>query len=898
MALAYEIDSCHGANPRTSPSSGRYGWAVTGSAPTPDGLAGLQPFAGLRVVEVATGVAGPYLGKLLGDHGADVIKVEPPDGDPSRRVGPFVDDVEHAERSGLFLHLNTNKRSIVADPTDEVVALLAARADVVIESGVPGTAPVAQWRAANPKLVVASLTPFGQDGPYAGYRGDDIALYALGGPMHATGVIEREPLKMAGNLLQYQCGAIGAVAVLGALRRAEATGVGAAIDVSNLETQVGSIDRRINYLLWRQWTGRDVERPPAYGQALLPFGYYPATDGHVAIIVVANWIPKMLEVLNDDELRERFSTPAWMTDPETGGHLDAVIYNWLSTRTKTEAMQQGQAGRWPLTSLNRPTDLLLDEHFNTRGFFAEVDHPEAGRYRTPGPGFRLDDGWRLRSRPPMLDEHRAEILAELAPSGTAPGASGDGGTGAVGTGVGDGDGAGRTAVSGPTAAPLRVGSSEPLTADDLPLKGIRVLDLTVVWSGPYATMLLADLGAEVIRVDNPWLFPTVTRGNVPRPDPAALDGLGPLTGAYCDHDPGERPWNRAGQFLAHARSKRSATLDLRKPSGREAFLRLVERADVVLENNSVDVLDKLGLAWDTLRERNPAIVLVRMPPMGTWGPYRNYLGFGFHFESLAGSAALWGYRDGDYALNNPVFPMDPTAGIAAAVATMAALRRRDRTGLGEQVEIPQVEYVLQHVGEYLVDAARSGRDRDPIGNRHLTHAPQGCYPCIGDDAWVVLSVDSDAAWAGLGRALGNPEWAVGDRFATVEGRRAHHDELDELLASWSRTVTSDEAFHQLQAEGVIAAPVLDETACLADPHLRARGFFRPNGSAEVPLVDFPGHLWRWDGPAMVWEPTSRLGVDNDYVFREVGGFSDVEYAALDADGHLSLDYLQPDGTPY
>lgn len=822
----------------------------------------------MRVVELATGVSGPYLGKLLADFGAEVVKVEPPGGDPSRQLGPFVGDRPDPEQSSLFLHLNTNKRSVVAAADDPVVAQLAARADVLIESGPPGSAPVVAWRGANPRLVVASITPFGQDGPYAaaGYRGEDIAYYALGGPMAATGVIEREPLKLAGNLVQYHCGAVAAVAVAGALRRAERSGVGAHLDISTLETQVGSIDRRANYLLWRQWTGRDVTRPPAYGQAVLPFGYYPATDGQVAIIVVANWIPKMLDVLDDDELRQRFATPAWMTDPETGGHLDAVVYNWLATRTKREAMVTAQAGRWPVTALNRPTDLLRDEHFNTRGFFVNVDHPVAGSYRTPGPPWRMADGWALRRRPPLLDEHRHEILAEL------------------------------SAPAGPGG--VRAGQLSAVDPLELPLAGITVLDLTVVWSGPYATMLLGDLGAEVIRVDNAWLFPTVTRGNVPRPVPEALDGLGPLTGAYCDHDPGERPWNRAGQFLVHARSKRSITLDLRRPSGHAAFLRLVEGADVVIENNSVDVLDKLGLGWDTLRAANPLLVVVRMPSMGSWGPYRDYLGFGFHFESLAGSASLWGYPDGDYGLNNPVFPMDPAAGLAAATATMAALRRRDRTGRGELVEVPQVEYVLQHTGEYLIDAERSGRDRNPIGNRHLTHAPQGSYRCSGDDAWVVICVDSDQAWVGLQRALGEPAWASDPALAEVAGRRAAHDLIDAELSVWTAGLDPHEVFHLLQAHGVIAAPVLSDGACLADAHLRARRFFRPNGSAEVPPVDFPGHLWRWDGPDLCWGPTSRLGVDNEDVLARVGGLSTAELSALRAEGHLSLDYLQPDGTSY
>ncbi|MPY95177.1 MAG: hypothetical protein GEV08_19615 [Acidimicrobiia bacterium] len=208
-----------------------------------------------------------------------------------------------------------------------------------------------------------------------------------------------------------------------------------------------------------------------------------------------------------------------------------------------------------------------------------------------------------------------------------------------------------------------------------------------------------------------------------------------------------------------------------------------------------------------------------------------------------------------------------------------------------------MEVILQHVGELLIDAGWRGQNPLTPGNRHVTYAPQGCYPCRGEDRWLVLSVDSEEAWAGLRRAMGHPTWAADARFDDVAGRRAHHDELDERLAAWSCQHDATELFHRCQAEGVAAAPVQDQESQLADPHLAARGFYRVNSSPEVPPTLVPNHLWRWDGPPLAWGPFNRLGDHNEYVFREVLGLSEAEYAALDADGHLSLDYLDADGTP-
>lgn len=796
------------------------------------------PLSGLRVIETATGVAGPYAAKILGDLGAEVTKIEPDGGDWTRRHGPFPDDRADPARSALFIHLNGAKAVVGVDQRQARLA----QADIVIDDGSLTPDEIAAWRAAKPSLAVAVLTPFGRQGPYRDYRADDIALYGYAGPMIQTGVMEREPLKLAGNQMQYQWGAVAAFAVLGAALRAESTGVGAEVEVAGIDTMLGSIDRQINHIIWKQWAGREVVRAPRGTPALLPSGYFPCLDGYVATIIVAGWLPRLLAVLDDPELTVRCSRPDWSTDPDIPGLLEAGVYVWLAERTRQQAMADGSVHRLPFAPFNGPADLYHDPHFVAREFFVE-----RGGDRVPRPPLRFHPA------PPALAPH------EPTPDEPTP-----------------------------------VGAR---SADQLPLHGVRVLDLTEVWSGPYATMLLGDLGAEVIRVDNPWFFPTITRGSFARPNPDALLGIGQYTGCYPDMDPGPRPWNRSGNYVAHSRSKKSCTLDVRKPLGLETFLRLVETADVVIENASVRVADQLGIGWDTLVARNPRLVMVRMPSMGLDGPYRNFVGFGMHLEALGGTASLSGYLDGDPSEKSPVYPMDPAAGTHAAIGVLAGLRQRDRTGAGVLVEVPQVEVILQHAGELLIAAGWSGENPPLPGNRHVTFAPQGCYPCRGEDRWLVLTVADDTAWHGLRRAMGEPAWAADERFAHVEGRRAHHDEIDAHLTAWTAGHDAEELFHRCQANGVAAAPVQDQAAQLADPHLAARGCYRVNSSTEVPPTTMPNHLWRWDGPALAWGPFNRLGDSNEYVFRQILGLSTEEYAALDADGHLSLDYLDAEGRP-
>lgn len=817
-----------------------------------------QPLAGIRVVELAEGIAGPYAGKLFGDYGADVIKVEPPGGDRARHLGPFPTRGPDPEASALFLHLNTNKRSIVAEAGDVLLAKLIATADLVI-LGESGPDP-SVLRAQHPGLVVLCVTSFGRSGPYAGYKGEEIVHYAFGGPMASTGNPDREPLKMGGDIGQYQCGTVAAVAAMAALQVAAQSGEGTIIDIANTETQVCSIDRRMAYLLYGAYRGTNTLRLGGYAVRAFPVGVRPTLDGHIQVSTLIPWIPRMLRVIDDPEMTAIYDNPAWLVDEATPELVDAQILLWGLGRTRQEAMEQAQAGGWPVTAINQPIDLLSDAHFADRQFFATVEHPVAGVVRQPGPPFRLADGWALRRPAPMLGEHNAEVAA---------------------------------AAASPTSAPLSrpTGSAERR----LPLEGVRVLDLTVVWAGPYATMLLGDLGADVIRVDNPWVFPTATRGAMARPPKAMLTEGDGIFAAFPDGDPGERPWNRLGLFNSHARNKRSITLDVRKDVGREAFLRLAETCDVMVENNSVDLLDKLGIGWETLRARNPRLILVRMPSVGITGPYREYLGFGVNFEGLCGLTALRGYPDLDPSEGENVYHMDAASGSAAAFAALLALRRRDETGVGELVELAQAENMLSHIGEYIIDADRTGAAHGSLGNRHRVRAPQGCYRCVGEDAWAVISVGSDQEWAGLARAAGSPAWAADTRFATVAGRHEHHDELDELISGWTSRLSDYEVFERCQAEGVPAAPVLHDVEALADVHLRERGMFAPNTCEDTGTHDYPTHAWHWDGPALRFERLPVMGGDNEAVFKGLLGFTDREFAELEADGHLSTWYLGPDG---
>ena len=430
----------------------------------------------------------------------------------------------------------------------------------------------------------------------------------------------------------------------------------------------------------------------------------------------------------------------------------------------------------------------------------------------------------------------------------------------------------------------------------LPLEGVRVVDLTVVWSGPTATRLMAALGAEVIKPESIRYYPRTTRGQQPYPPPETIAAANGLAAAYPHKDPGPDPYNRYGSFLLVQQGKLSCTMELSDPVGREAFNRLIACSDVLVENNSLALSSTLGLNWDELSAINPRLILVKMTPMGLTGPYARAIGYGAQFESITGMAWLRGHPDAPPDEVDATYHMDDVAPQGVLFAVMAALMLRERTGRGQLIEFPQAEYLMQGLGDvFLAAAQEDGRQFGPDGNRDLTMV-QGIYPCQGDDQWIAISLRDDQDWAALVAAAGHPDWAGAERFATAASRRQHQDALDALIADWTAPHDKQDLFRKLQAAGLPAAPVYDEADAYADPHFRARGVFVPVSHPSAGTFDYPGLWARWSAlDPRLGVPAPLLGEHNEYVYKEVLGYSAEEYQQMVDAGLIGTSYPRPAG---
>ena len=347
---------------------------------------------------------------------------------------------------------------------------------------------------------------------------------------------------------------------------------------------------------------------------------------------------------------------------------------------------------------------------------------------------------------------------------------------------------------------------------ELPLTGIRVLDLSQVYAGPTCTRILSDLGAEVVKVEGIKRI-DITRSLV-----------------ILDNDSQEDYWNRSGYFLFRNAGKKSITLDFTSPKGVDLFKRLVPLADVVVESFTPRVLRQLGLHYQELCKLRPDLIMISLSGYGQTGPWANYSAYGMGLEPASGISALSGYRSGP-PLRTGISFTDPLTGIMAAGAILAALHYRRRSGKGQYIDLSEQEAAIAVVGYALMDYAMNGRLPQRTGNRSLWYAPQGCYRCKpdgpsgGDDHWLVLTIRNDGEWQAFCDAVGHPEWAEDERFADVLGRFRHHDALDEIIESWTREQDHLEAMHLLQQAGVMAAAVLNPKQVLLDPHLQGRGYF-------------------------------------------------------------------------
>ncbi|WP_029429820.1 CoA transferase [Blastococcus sp. URHD0036] len=811
-----------------------------------------QALSDISVVQLGTGVAAEWCGKVFADLGADVLKVEPPSGDPLRA------------EPGAFATLVTNKRSMVlersSDVREELLALVDA-ADLVVET--PGSGALADWgvdRAElmdrRPGLSVVALTGFGATGPYAGHAWSDLVAQAFAGTLLLD---RRGPVRLPMSVTQCAFGHTAAAGALAAVLRARASGVGAFVDCAASEALAANPTRMGRYLGWEYGDRKPLAEMIADSSStVLPVGPHPCADGFVAMMMIPPQLREMLTVLDSDELHDFFARPDAFVRPEAKEVLDGALYPWLLTRTRREVTDAAQAAGWPVTPVNVPAEVLAADHLYQRGFWVHAVDPELGPVVLPGAPYRFaEGGWQLRRAAPRLGQSE--------PPGPAAGEE-----------------------SRPVPPVATAAVHEP------PLRGLRVLDLTTVWSGPLLTMHLADLGAEVIRVESPRVFPPTTRGYSPKPTEQML--LSSILGGYGPARPDrpDRPYNRHSLYNSINRGKRSCTLDLRDAEQRELFLRLVAQSDVFVENLKSSTLHQLGIHETELLAANPRMIVLRIPPAGLTGDWAHYTGFGGQFDGLTGFASLCGHRGTELYETPTSQHMDSVTGPAGVFALLAALHYRAATGRGQVVELAQSENVLAQLGDVFVDLQR-GRQPQRYGNRDPLRAPQGLYVCADGRPLAVTATD-DEAWQALAAAIGRPDLAADESLARAEGRHVAHDRLDEAIGAWAGTVTAYEGFAALQAVGVAAAPHLSEGEFAADPQVVAREWIRPLDSTDVGRFDHLGHAFR--GIPLAWDRGAPvLGEDNEYVFRELLGLDADEYRRLVERGVASEDYLDPSGRP-
>jgi crotonobetainyl-CoA:carnitine CoA-transferase CaiB-like acyl-CoA transferase len=816
---------------------------------------GPQVFTGLRVLDLSRWVSGEFATKLFADFGADVVKIERPgEGSLTRQWGPFAGGVRDPELSPLHLHLNANKRSVALDLRSpggrDTLLDLVANADVLVESFRPGQLeslgldPEA-LHVRNPRLVITRISAFGQTGPYRDVEATGLVLQAMGGPMHATGGPGRPPQRKPGNLEFYTIGRAAAEATLAGLVNARRGGGGSVLDVSGFETLLSGADRRASYLLAGAYSGVDAPRGirSAHRGAARFCGPFRSKDGFVMIYVTnQTFWDRLIQLVadTDEAFREQYLGQGIRL--EQWEEFTDYMRGWFAERPKMEIMEQAEAARIPVTAMFEMNELRSSEHYRSRGLFVSATHPAAGELEYIGPPWRMAGGYRLRSTAPALGQHSAEVVREWS-TPSAP----------------------RPAVE-PWSAPYAAATRQPLA-------GVRIVDLTVVWSGPGGTALLGDLGAEVIRVEG---NNRIARHDSARSTRESLSASDYRTALFPDREPQPRPYDRSAQFNWHSRNKLAACANLETPEGHAAIIELIKVSDVIMENHGPGVMEKLGLGHDELLAINPLLIIARMPPMGLVGPMSGYLGYGPNFNSLVGIAAMDGYEGETPETAGDNYHMDEATPGGVAFAVLSALWQREANGHGGLIEFPQSENVMQEVGEFFLAHQLTGEEPAIIGNTD-PHFLQDVFPCTGDDRWVAISVRHDEDWAGISAVV--DDWPADGTTAGL--RAANSPALRAHITAWTQQHSVEDVLGALRPLGVPVGEVMSETRVLDDPHLAAREWFQQRSHPAVGTHRYPGLPWRTaDFETVFGRPVPSFGEDNEYVYKKLLGYDDDAYADL------------------
>ncbi len=821
--------------------------------------------SGYRVLDL-TDEKGFLCGKMLADLGADVIKVEPPGGDPSRHTGPFYEDRPDPEKNLQWWAFNTSKRGITLDITSEdgrsAFLRLVKEADFVIESFMPGYMAelgldYEELSKLNPGIIMVSISGFGQDGPYAQYKATDIVCQALAGITYLTGDPDRAPLRISVSQSFLNASNDAATGALIALWHREKTGLGQWVDVSAQECVAWQGFSNQTFWFMRQ------ESPTRENQAhnLLSVGrptvpdIYRCRDGYVlftpergrngrrtrklvewmeeegmcpSVVSEFEWEESALPPADiEEEEREQLILEMVQTAFEMREHFEAFFL----TKDKQELFRQAVERGFMLAPLNDIKEVAELAQFWAREFWQEVEHPEIGKtLMYPGAPFRSNGmQYRIRSRAPMIGEHNDEILSgKLKPIC-------------------------RQEAARDIADLGNVDSTEVF-------RGLKVLDFTWITVGPRTTRYFADHGATVVKVEAPE-----------RPDGGR--GIPPLKDMtpHPDHS----AW-----FCIYNVNKYAITIDLTKPEGVELVKKLAIWADVLIESFRPGVMKRFGLDYESIRKLNPGLVYASTSMFGQSGPYHQYAGFGHHAVAITGYDLITGWPDrapcgAFWAYSDHVAPQM----LVSAIVT--ALLEKRRTGLGQYIDQAQNESALLLLGNPLLDYAANGRIAERIGGRDPNISPHGAFPCLGEDRWCVIAVETDEEWEKLCKIMGQPELAEDPKFATLADRKANEDELEALVGQWTAKYNSVELMKLLQEAGIAAGAVENAEDLHNDPQLRHRQHFlefEHPVMGKVYVDALPPRFSRT--PARQYLPPPCLGEHNAYICTEILNLPDEEFVDL------------------
>ncbi|MHC4504657.1 MAG: CaiB/BaiF CoA transferase family protein [Planctomycetota bacterium] len=802
----------------------------------------LRPY---RVLDL-TDHRGELASMVLGDLGAEVIKVEPPGGSASRRWGPFLEDAPEPERSLRYFANNRNKRGIVldleAEEDRERFLRLVETADFLFESDSPDAMARLRLdfdslREASPRLVYVSITPFGQDGPYSRFAATDLTVAAMGGPVSLQGTPDRAPIRLSVPQVWQHTSVEAAVGALVAHARMRHTGEAQYVDVS---AQASMVWTTLNAMVAAGIQGADFERRGSVLQVgdMTVETISECADGHVVLVPVGGTAVVVVRWLIEDGVvpPEWIENEDWSTydrrllarEPLQYGveEVQEAQAKFLRGHTKADLLKRGLNAGVTVAPVHTVQELLHFRHLEERGYWLVAPLPDGREARVPGPFVHpTRTPPSVRCWAPRLGEHTDEILNEVA-SRAAP----------------------RRSSPAPSA-PEGPGET-------LPFAGLKVADFSWVGVGPITARYLADHGATVVRVETA----------------SPVDALR-FARPFKDGVPGI---NRSQFFGDFNTSKLGLALNLKNPVSVEVARRLLAWADVCLDSFTPGTMAKLGLGYEVARASNPSIIMASTCLMGQSGPAASFAGYGFHAGAVAGFYAVTGWPD--LQPDAPWVAYTDTMSPRFLAATlMAALDHRARTGEGQFIDAAQMEMSLHFLAPELIDCGVSGRIPSRKGNRSDEMAPHGVFPCAGDDQWCAIAVECNEQWAALGRALGNPAWAGDARFKTLAGRLEHQDEIEASLGAWTRERSAPEVMQRFQSEGIPAGVVQRSSDLLRDPQLEARGFHRYLEHPEMGRIPYSGHQFRIRGydSGPRWA-APLLGQHGDDVMRDILGMSEEE----------------------